>query len=166
MGANSKRAEVKIQNITIIFIIAVVALQAVFYSNRIDVLEEQLETLLPKIGLIDARFKQAESTEERATNAINKLLQVEQKKTALRGDPTYVRYRQRVSTFLQSNINRIVQRKTFGGRVLHVTEIEFISPGFVLVDFDDGHFLSTSLLSVLETEDGLTFTELSSTTEK
>lgn len=75
-------------------------------------------------------------------------------------DPHYVAYKETVSDLLDKNISTIVKQKPLRGEEWFISKVDFISPSFVFVRYEDGHELYVALIQILKTEEGYSFQEV------
>ncbi|MEA3361171.1 MAG: hypothetical protein U9R17_17430 [Thermodesulfobacteriota bacterium] len=72
-------------------------------------------------------------------------------------DPQYLDYKETVYDLLDKNISTIVKQKPLRGEKWFINKVDFISPSFVFVRYEDGHELYVALIQILKTDEGYSF---------
>ena len=72
-------------------------------------------------------------------------------------DPQYLAYKETVYDLLDKNISTIVKQKPLRGEKWFINKVDFISPSFVFVRYEDGHELYVALIQILKTDEGYSF---------
>jgi hypothetical protein len=78
----------------------------------------------------------------------------------LNNELLYLTYKKNISDLLDESINVIIRDKPLHGGKWFVNKVDFISPSFVIVQYEDGHELYAALIQILKTDKGYTFKEV------
>ena len=72
-------------------------------------------------------------------------------------EPLYLDYKENIAALLDKNISQLVTEKPLHGGKWFVSKIDFISPSFVFVEYEDGHDLHAILIQIFATDKGYSF---------
>ena len=75
-------------------------------------------------------------------------------------DPLYEDYKKRISELIEKDIANIVSEEPWNGGKWFVTEIIFIDPSLVRVEFEDGHNSLVSHIRIIRPEENFRFEEI------
>jgi len=72
-------------------------------------------------------------------------------------DLSYLAYKETVSHLLDKNISTIVNQRPMHGGDWFVSKVDFISPLFAIVKYEDGHEFHVALIQILKTDEAYSF---------
>jgi hypothetical protein len=72
-------------------------------------------------------------------------------------DLNYLAYKETVSHLLDKNISTIVNQRPMHGGDWFVSKVDFISPLFAIVKYEDGHEFHVALIQILKTDEAYSF---------
>ena len=72
-------------------------------------------------------------------------------------DPLYLDYKKNIASSIDEKISEIVTEKPLHGGKWAVSKIEFMSPSFAYVDYEDGHHSYSILMQIVKSEKGYSF---------
>jgi len=72
-------------------------------------------------------------------------------------DLKYLAYKETVSHLLDKNISTIVKQRPMHGGDWFISKVDFISPLFAIVKYEDGHEFHVALIQILKTDEGYAF---------
>jgi hypothetical protein len=115
-----------------------------------------------EIFINELKFSLNESTDKlaKAFRLIKILGEDYQSLNKFNDDPQYLDYKETVSDLLDKNISAIVKQKPLRGKKWFISKIDFISPSFVFVRYEDGHELYVALIQILKTDEGYSLQEV------
>lgn len=139
----------------IVLVFALIA--AIFLAVYCFVLTERMKE--NEISLTELRSNLGNSTDKlsKISQVIRKLDKDYMARRELDDGPLYLDYKKKVAALLDENITQLIPEKPLHGGKWFVSKIDFISPSFVFVEYEDGHNLYAILIQVSKTDKGYSF---------
>lgn len=133
-------------------IIAVILLAA--YSFHLKGLINKNETLISELksGLHETTDSLAESL-----HLIKILGEGYKSYNEINSNLKYLGYKETVTRLLDKNISTMVKQRPMHGGDWFISKVDFISPLFAIVKYEDGHEFHLALIQILKTDDGYAF---------
>ena len=143
----------KIDRIVLFFaIIAAISLAAYCF-----VLTEQIKKNESFIGEIESSLRRNADKLSKVSQLIRKLDKDYMARRELDDEPLYLDYKENIAALLDKNISQLVTEKPLHGDKWFVSKIDFISPSFVFVEYEDGHDSHAILIQIFRTDKGYSF---------
>lgn len=121
-------------NAVFLMVLLIMILLTIYYSynqkNRIGVLETELGFLEKKLSIIESRGYKSTSPEFYSSSA-----------------PNFAEYQKAIAEHLDKNINKLITEKPYGERWV-ISNLEFLSPDIIAVNYEDGHDVGSIYLKV------------------
>ena len=143
----------KIDRIVLFFgIIAAISLAVYCF-----VLTEQIKKNESFIGEKESSLRRNADKLSKLSQLIEKLDKDYVARRELDDEPLYLDYKKNVAAVLDKNISQLVTEKPLHGGKWFVSKIDFISPSFVFVEYEDGQDLHAILIQIFRTDKGYSF---------
>ena len=143
----------KIDRIALFFVIIAAISLAVYCF----VLKERIKKNEVFIGEIESSLSRNADKLSKVSQLIEKLDKDYMARSEFDDEPLYLDYKKNVAALLDKNISQLVTEKPLHGGKWFVSKIDFISPSFVFVEYEDGHDLHAILIQIFRTDKGYSF---------
>lgn len=128
-------------------LLAILSLYLFNQMNEDEILISQLNSSLNK-------------TNERLQNnrqLIRMIIKDVKSQDKIDNEQVYLEYKNRVLGLLEEKINTIISDRPIQGGSWFLNKVDFVSPSFVVVTYEDGHELYATLLQIVKTDEDFSF---------